>query len=802
MRIKRVECDQFAGLTGKELQLEKGLNIVVGENESGKSTIVDLIYQLLFKDAKLDGRRDSDYIEKYFPKKASGPEGDVIDGVLVFETPSGTYKLKKEWEKGTGTGSSRLILPDGTSLKGMDAINNILKEELKYRAGVYNEIVFASQKRNSIAVESIMRALGKKTNSLSDARDDLISTLTQASLETGGVSLEKTEKSIKEKMNALIGRWDLDADAPEGGPKRASYKNPWAKDAGAIAKAYYEVDEVRSRQAGAEEAERDVESEKAKIHELQARKKEAETARNAFQKYRGLLGQRSLLTGSIQDLEEKTREQNAALARWPGLGRDIAKARDLQEKRRQAHIHELYLKAEPVRKSYLEKQAEFEKNREVDAADIKSAAELQRARQKEESRLAGMNLAAKIRKLGQTEIKVTSAVSGEVLDLTEGEVQITEAVNIVVPGILDLQLMPKGVDVEAVKQRLESINTAMKSIYGKYEVDSLDELQTVSEAYTGAKRDVETAKTDLERILGDVSWEEIKAANDRVRADIETEAEIKRKMDDLCGEKTVDAFIGGLESTLSEYESRYQGMEELKESIENLKHDSDEKQKQLDSMDRIPEEYRRINDPEQYDAGLQAEIEDCENQISFHSEKLRAAERKLGDKSAEEYSDELQEKEAVLSAQKAEYGHWQKIYKVFCELKEKSGGNPVEDIELRFREYLKVITDGKLQLNSMDNQMSVQLTSGSHKLTYDILSDGTKDAVSLAFRLAMLEHLYPEGDGLVIFDDPFTDMDPKRVKQSCSLIQKFAEKNQVIFITCDGKYKGFMTGNVIEVTMS
>ena len=30
-------------------------------------------------------------------------------------------------------------------------------EELKHRAGVYNEIVFASQKRDHIAVESIMR---------------------------------------------------------------------------------------------------------------------------------------------------------------------------------------------------------------------------------------------------------------------------------------------------------------------------------------------------------------------------------------------------------------------------------------------------------------------------------------------------------------------------------------------------------------------------------------------------------------------------------------------------------------------
>ena len=28
MRIKRLECDQFAGLTGKDLEFEKGLNII------------------------------------------------------------------------------------------------------------------------------------------------------------------------------------------------------------------------------------------------------------------------------------------------------------------------------------------------------------------------------------------------------------------------------------------------------------------------------------------------------------------------------------------------------------------------------------------------------------------------------------------------------------------------------------------------------------------------------------------------------------------------------------------------------
>jgi uncharacterized protein YhaN len=100
----------------------------------------------------------------------------------------------------------------------------------------------------------------------------------------------------------------------------------------------------------------------------------------------------------------------------------------------------------------------------------------------------------------------------------------------------------------------------------------------------------------------------------------------------------------------------------------------------------------------------------------------------------------------------------------------------------------------------MTENLSVDLTSGNHELTYDILSDGTKDTIALAFRLAMLEHIYPDGGGLAVFDDPFTDMDPKRVEVSCRLVQKFAENNQVIFITCDEKYQNYLRGNVVQIS--
>ena len=85
------------------------------------------------------------------------------------------------------------------------------------------------------------------------------------------------------------------------------------------------------------------------------------------------------------------------------------------------------------------------------------------------------------------------------------------------------------------------------------------------------------------------------------------------------------------------------------------------------------------------------------------------------------------------------------------------------------------------------------------RLTADILSDGTKDTVALAFRLAVLKHLFPNGGCTTVFDDPFTDMDPTRTEQACQMIQDFAQNNQVIFVSCDDKYKKYLKGNVISI---
>lgn len=53
MKIDQVSCKRFAGIQDKTISFENGLNILVGKNEAGKSTVIDLIYQILYHDIDL-----------------------------------------------------------------------------------------------------------------------------------------------------------------------------------------------------------------------------------------------------------------------------------------------------------------------------------------------------------------------------------------------------------------------------------------------------------------------------------------------------------------------------------------------------------------------------------------------------------------------------------------------------------------------------------------------------------------------------------------------------------------------------
>lgn len=800
MKIKKVECEQFAGVQDREIAFEDGLNIIVGENESGKSTIADLIYHLLFKDVKLDGRSDAEFMDQYFPKKVRGHQGDFVDGVLRFETLNGSYKITKEWVKGQG--SCKMTTPEGTLIRSADEIKRILQDELEYGEGVWGEVVFASQRRRQNIVECILQDadVGKKTVGPGTIRRDLAATVTRAVMETGGVSLDRLETQLKEIIEGYQSHWDFSADLPEGGVKRG-IRNEWRREVGSILQAYYIKEKLTEDQANAEAAEKRVEGCKAEISKASAEKNEAETRREDFRQYKSILEQRLLLQRQICTQKEVLSDRENALEDWPEIERKLSEASVLQTRQSHAKIHDLFLETEKLQSDCEAKADRLQTMIPVDPEDIKAVQKLQKHQTKLEGQITGLNLVAKIKQLGDIPVEVRSAAAGLPVPVTEGELEISEAVEISIPGVMEMQLMPQGIDLDAVKEELEKIGTQVSCIFKKYGVESPEELQDRVGEYDRLSADVANLQTRLTMKLGSFTWDELQKENAQVPADIPTEEEVKQQIKNLCGNTPVDRFIGGLESRKNQYAEKYVSTDRLRDDIEGQKQQIRENENKLDAVKEIPDEYQKINNPDEYDAELCQKLEKIEEELEALRCDLSEAERRLGDRTAEEYSDELIKAEADFREKKEACGHWKHIYEVFLQLKEEIQGNPMQDIEEKFREYLSVISDGGVSLTSpIDEQMTVKLASGNHALTYEILSNGTKDTISLAFRLAMLEHLFPNGDGLAVFDDPFTEMDEKRVEQACRLIQKYAENNQVIFITCDSKYQKMMTGNVISVS--
>ena len=423
MKIKRIESEQFAGLLDKEVEFTDGLNLIVGDNETGKSTLVDLLFSVLFQDAKLNKRSDADFISKYFPKNIGDVQGDEIDGTVVFETESGKYKLSKEW--GLGVYSCKLKLPDGTVVRGQETINEILADELVHRKGVYDQIVFASQKREQMAIQSIMTALSKKAEDLSEVREDMTSTLSQAVLETGGVSLDKIESTINQRMNDLSVNWDFDNDLPRDGVKRGIH-NQW-KTKGGILRAYYEMEQVRADQAAEEKIEREAEALSSELKEQESSLAEKDQELKEYLKYKGILEQETLLANSVEEKTASIEEMGRILEDWPEQEKSLELATVLKEKKKQAEIHDLYLEASKCKKAHDAAAEALKAIKAIDAEDVKTAEKSLKEKQAAESKINGMNLAASIKQLGSTPIEIRKVSSGEALDLS-GEIDITEAV--------------------------------------------------------------------------------------------------------------------------------------------------------------------------------------------------------------------------------------------------------------------------------------------------------------------------------------------------------------------------------------
>lgn len=791
MRIKEIRCDQFAGIHDREYDFEKGLNLIIGDNETGKSTIVDLLYYLFFQNANINGIKDKDFKEKYFPKNTGAYQGDVIDGEIRFETKVGTYRLTKEWSRKNGT--AKLRLPDGNVIHDEDTIRSILADALAYGKGVYDELVFASQRRP----QTILRGL--LSGDPSANVKELAAAVSKEVMEIGGIDVDKMEDKLRETVRSYEGRWDFAVGKPEDGNKRG-IKNPWKNGVGSILEAYYKKEEITAKKEAAEEAERKVDCINADIRAAKLELESFTSRRERFAKVRRLLSEQNSNKELLDKEEAELRTMQNVLSDWPTQSAQISNAKKLQKQLQQALVKELYETVHGLIESRDETQDKLDQTGPIEQKDIDDAVAAEYEIRTMESVLKGMNLTARIRKLGPTDIQIKSAASGASIPNDSDEIEITEAVDISIPDIAEIRLAPKGVDVDSVKSRLTTARETLSAILNRYDVLSVEELKEKQKEEKTLKENLDWFERKIQDTLGDVSWENLRSDAASVPDGLPSKKDITQTIADLCGKSSVDAYIGGLETLIAGHEKTYGSIEKLSADMKEKKDKVTQRREKIKHADSVPEEFQDIADPDEYDEALRGKIESLQAKVDTLKDNLSAAKKVLQEKSAEEYEDERNRAESDFEAQKAEYARWKHILEVFEETKTSTKDTPLADVKKYFCDNLSMLSGGKIVLEEIGDDLGSSITSGNNRLTADILSDGTKDTIALAFRLAVLKHLFPAGGCVAVFDDPFTDMDPTRTEQACRMLQKFAEDNQVIFVSCDDKYKKLLTGNIISIS--
>ena len=801
MKIKNLSCRQFAGLRDKSVSFADGINVVYGKNESGKSTLVNLLSRTLFQDSKVKGNstQGKEFKDLYYPASRRGKTAANLypDGKVSFETADGVYTLEKEW--GDDDPRCRLMTPDDDLIKKEDDIKVIMKEVLQYGEGVYSDFLLSPQSNAAASLQALLDAQ-KKADSQTDAKRELSETLTKIFAESDGISISRIEEKIDDKIASLEGCWDRKSDRPQ----RRKIAGRWERGVGFVLNKFYACEDAQNALDKLHWFEDAAQKANAAFADAEEKARQTKTAYEDFDKVERQLEDRVRSAHELDRLQDEEAKLADALRDWPVQLGLLEKAEQLYAESENSAI---LTRLQKARKIMGELEGIDKRNLDRPCPtkeDIAKAKEAQREITKLENKLCSMNLSAAAEMLGEYGLTVTSLRTGETVCIDGGRFAITEAVKLVIPGVMELQLAPADVDVAAIEKKISDHKNTVDGILAAYQQESIEGLEMLAERIQQAHSIEKSVDVQLKALLSGESLHELEARAAAIITPVRDEKAIAADIHAMCGKVSIAAFIGGKNATVGGYAKEYGSTEALAAAVGSKAKERRETETRMAEMPEVPEEYLHVTEPKAYLERLKQSAEDAAAKREDALKEKTAAERDLDSYQDETDGENLVENceraQREFEEQKALLKHWIHIKDVFDEQKAQLSSSPMEDITKHFARYLSLISGGKVSPEfPQTDKLDMNIYSGDRLVGYGQLSEGTKETVYLAFRLAVLDHLFPDGGGVVVLDDPLTDMDEERVEQSCALIRDCAERHQVIFLTCREAYLPLLNGNVIRV---
>lgn len=799
MRIKKFHTGQFAGMEDRTYQFEKGMNVLYGENEAGKSTLIDAIYYTLFKPSKLDKRRDGEFIARYFH-----PNKDSIDASLTFESDQSEYTVYKKW--GTNY-RAELAVEGGVRVEQDSVIQSELQEVLGLGEATYRSLVFSSQNDAQNVFEKMLQ-----NPSISQ---DLSHQMAAALTNLDGVSIEALEIQLQDKIKKLAQNWDETNRRPKN---NRGIDNPYKTGIGEILKSFYAKEENKRALRTTKQNEETVEQ---KAKQLTASYQQILHEKNKMEEWTVQetdATKRSEIEKQMMPVEQQQEKLKKIATEWPVItakletaAKQLEEARtkekdlstELEQIEQQKVFEEIKKRIETIeeqKKALEQTRDQLNPLNEVTKERLETADKLEKKIWVTKETVQNKGYRARVQLKGQEHVQMEADFDPPTVVRDDTEADFAQRFRLEIDKVLSLDIEPVKSTLPTVEE-MAKLEKELKDILEQTKSESASSLQERWFKKQSLEKEQKEKTAALKELLGEETESSLKEKMDKLRSDkkLRTSQEVMKLREEVRRSiYRLEAEIEQWKNSISSFQEVATSLKDIQEDIIALGVKLEQFKDQLKPLRPIPKEFNDVLSFMEELNDKRRKFEEMNRKFQSLREEHQKCSRELGD---ETYED-LLKKDAELTLdfdEKIKTLETMRQIEDALEITKRESLDPIPGFSAKLAAVLENIAGDHLRLEGVNRQLMPTLVSGENpRLDYQKLSEGTKKTLNLAFRIVILEHLFDER-GILFLDDATIDMDAKREDIAIDLLKKEAKTRQIMFCTCREEIATKLGGNRIDM---
>jgi len=805
MILSRITLSPFAGMPHLDIDFTDGLNVILGANETGKSTVFHALYHVMFTEAKLTPGRFKKLMNRFLPVGG----GDTIAVELHFKHKNTDHYLKRKWGP---SAEAELKLPNGNIISDESTIAEYLGACLSASEGTYRAVLMTKQ-------SGLTGTLDALKNEHSDTVKSLGDILKTAVLETDGVSIEKFKDQLETQFNDYYNHWDPARNYPDGG---RGIEKPWKKQVGKILQAYYDKESVRVAFEKACQVEEAIDRANQNIAETKKERDDIERYVATNKKAADDAQTRKVLLAQIENVSKDLEEYKKINRDWPIRENTLS---DLKKK-----LPELKKKVEELKQKKIQaEQAEKNRNNVEKYKAVSSRKKLVNDAEKNlksaqvltEEDLSAIDSALKQSNLLKTELaagklsvvfeaktSVTLSVTKDVEEPREESFKPGESQSFEAGGRLRLDHPDWGMEVSTgegdfadLVQKIKAADSALDKLLKKHHVGSLEKAKKIHCAYETCRRTLKTAQDNLETDLGDTSIEELESSIKYIAElpGAEPLADVVGKLVNAQHQlEKMNTDLTQQQKVLDEYRQKYKDQDSLLMTMTDAIQTAKELNKKLDALSPMPDGVEDV------DAFIEAYKQKQEELTRLNQDlkklEIERAGIHLPDQSSEELQEQLDELNDIFNILLRKGKAILRVKEVADELSGHLDQQAFLGLKSDIESFISGMTDHRYEQIKIDESLPTGFVrTDGNVVETDLLSTGTLDVLGLALRLSMANYFLKEQEAFLVMDDPFVDMDPGRQSNAASLLKDYSKTKQLIVFTCHPTHADLMGGNRVVI---